>query len=140
MAKIPIFLVSPIVLLLAYVYVIIPESDKVYDLYFFGFTDRDGIFRRQLVSKQAYVDYLGWRIVMILFHFTILSYLYRYRRQCRLYCFLWLGFLLDYIAIYNQPVFYYDLGIFLLPVSYSLIMGTVMTFTVILTITRQWKK
>ncbi len=91
------------------------------------------------VSKQTYVDYLAWRIVIVIVHFIIYSYAKKHRSQIRVFLLLWLGFIADYIIIYNQPVFYHDLGLFLLPVSYSLFMGMMMFFTIILTIINKWK-
>lgn len=130
------------VFILVYFYLFIPESDQVFDLYFCDIVRRDGTNYRMLVSKQTYVDYLAWRIVIVIMHFIILSYARksrRYVKQIKLFTILWLGFIADYIIIYNQPVFYHDLGCILLPVSYSLFMGLMMFFTIILTITNKWK-
>lgn len=82
------------------------------------------------LSIESHVYYMCERLRYIVFAWIILELSDKYRKELALFFWLNVGFFLDYVLYYNGTLFY----IVWLPVSYSLIMGVIMTLTIIKTI------
>lgn len=107
---------------ITWLYLLFPESSTLYRCY---------PFNKQEITKQAYIEYASWRVFMcILFYqLWILSIKYApvHAHAFKIIFYLWIGFFIDYILFYNQPV----TKLKGLPISYALIMGLVFFFTMI---------
>lgn len=111
--EIKILIISIIVFLLNYVYLLWPESTETFSYF---------KYNSQLLTKQAYVDYLCRIVQMIVIYYTLSSYIPKYRESLFLIGVLWLGYLIDYKLTYNQPWGWYGI----IPLSYAFFMGIAM--------------
>jgi hypothetical protein len=60
-------------------------------------------FHSQGLTRQTYVDYLGSRFSMSCLFWTLFIYSPRYKGQLFLFWLLSVGYLVDYLLIYNDP-------------------------------------
>lgn len=100
----------------------------IYTLFPRGRFVRPFLLSNQEISLQTHADYIGSRIAFVLLLVLVYSY-----HQCWIWLIaivLFIGWLVDYLITYNDPVLYVDLyglhdtmpnGIFV-PVSYMLLM------------------
>jgi len=86
-------------------------------------------YRTLEVTAQFYYDYLLVRVMYVVFAYLLYEAFPTF--QMRIVFFLFIGYVVDYILIYNDPYFYLSGGTlhktrpegFCIPVSYSLFMG-----------------
>lgn len=92
------------------------------------------------VSAQFYYDYLLVRVMYVMFAYLLYE---AYNTvQMKAVFFLFIGYLIDYILIYNDPYGYFKSGIFSgskpdgfsIPISYSLLMGLTLIILCILSL------
>lgn len=120
---------------LIWAYLILPSSDTLYSFF---------PFHTQLLSKQAYIDYLAWRallaLIFVMFWYLADKHNSPYRHEYFITMLLWIGFMIDYMLIYNDPGLYftwtgftnrYPSGELFIPIGYPLIMGMVIFVLVI---------
>lgn len=108
--EIKILVISIIVFLLNYAYLLWPLSSQLHPYF---------KFNSQLITTQAHVDYICRIIQMILIYYTLANYIPKYRETLFLVSLLWIGYLIDYLLTYNQPLGWYGI----IPISYAFFMG-----------------
>ena len=86
------------------------------------------LFRSDIeLSLESHVYYLCERLRMVIFFYIVLYLSQHYHKELTLFFWLSVGYLVDYLVWYNGHLFYAGP----VPVSYTLIMGAVMSLTII---------
>lgn len=107
---------------IGFMYLLLPYTNQLKHLI---------IFKPEIeLSLESHVYYMCERLRMIIFFYIVWCFSDHYHKELRLFFFLSVGYFIDYMLYYNGNLFY--VGI--IPVSYTLIMGVIMTVTVIKTI------
>jgi hypothetical protein len=75
-------------------------------------------FDKQVINVQAYIDYIGTRLCVILLIFA----LWQYNEQMFWFFILAIGYLIDYLLIYNNPFAHIYIFDFRTPLSYTMFM------------------
>ncbi len=88
-------------------------------------------FRKDIeLSLESHVYYMCERVRMCVFFFLVCRVSEHYTKELTLFFWLSIGYLIDYALFYNGTLF----NVWIIPVSYTLIMGAVMGVTIIKTI------
>lgn len=104
---------------IGYIYLLLPYTNNPIHLI---------PFRSDIeLSLESHVYYMCERVRMIVFFYIVWYCSEHYSKELRTFFFLSVGYFVDYVLFYNGTLFY----IWMIPISYTLIMGVVMTFTVI---------
>ena len=104
---------------IGYIYLLLPDTNQLRVLI---------PFRPDIqLSIESHVYYMCERLRYVIFAWIIWQAYDKYERELQLFFWLNVGFFFDYVLYYNGTFFH----IGFLPVSYSLIMGVVMTLTII---------
>lgn len=107
---------------IGYIYLLLPYTNQLRHLI---------PFRPEIeLSLESHIYYLCERVRMVIFFYIVWLISEHYHKQLALFFWLAVVYLIDYILLYNGSLFY----IGAIPVSYTLVMAIVMTFTVIKTI------
>lgn len=107
---------------MGYIYLLLPYTNQLKHLI---------PFRKDIeLSLESHIYYMCERLRMIIFFYIVWYCSDHYQKELRLFFFLSIGFLIDYLLFYNGHLFYAGI----IPVSYTLIMGVIMALTVIKTI------
>ena len=107
---------------IGYLYLLLPYTNQLKHLI---------PFRNDIeLSLESHVYYLCERLRVIIFFYIVWECSEHYKNELRLFFLLSVGYLIDYALYYNGSFFYAGM----VPVSYTLTMGLVMTFVVIKTI------
>lgn len=84
----------------------------------------------QLITHQTYIDYLARHIELIIA--SCLFYSFTQNLTVKIFTWLFVGYLIDYILTYNQPIGHF----YFLPLSYGLYMAITMVLLTIREIIR----
>ena len=76
-------------------------------------------FNGQLITHQTYVDYLSRHIEIIIPIWLVSRLESKFKKTLIIYKWLFVGYLVDYILTYNQPVAWF----YFVPLSYGLYMA-----------------
>ncbi len=107
---------------IGYIYLLLPDTNVMRKLI---------PFRPDIqLSIESHVYYMCERLRYVIFAWIIWMACDDYQNELKLFFWLNVGFFFDYVLYYNGTFFH----IGFLPVSYSLIMGVIMTLTIIKTI------
>jgi len=107
---------------IGYIYLLLPNTNVLRDLI---------PFRPDIqLSIESHVYYMCERLRYILFAWIILETSAYYKPELKLFFWLNVGFFVDYVLYYNGTIF----SIGFMPVSYALIMGIIMTLTIVKTL------
>jgi hypothetical protein len=103
------------------VYLLEDDTNKVHSMY--------PLFN-QLITHQTYIDYLARHIELIIASW--LFYSFTNNLTVKIFIWLFIGYLIDYILTYNQPIGHF----YFLPLSYGLYMAITMVLLTIREIIR----
>ena len=111
-------------------YQILPESDVLYRPFLMLIPTREGGYYDQEISAQAYLDYMATRVSLVCFYHAF--FLQSREKLVCVFTAVYVGYLIDYVIHYNQPFFYYRVGLWQIPIMYSWIMFFFMIFVMIM--------
>lgn len=94
---------------------------------FFHINNEDGG-----IKWDGYADYLFWRIIVLILIGIITIQTPKYREYLFTFWCLWIGYLIDYLLVFNQPFGWWHF----IPLSYSLFAGISMIALTFF----QWKR
>ena len=104
---------------IGYIYLLLPDTNQLRHLI---------PFRPDIqLSIESHVYYMCERLRYVIFAWIIWQAFDKHERELQLFFWLNVGFFFDYVLYYNGTFFH--IGV--IPFSYSLIMGVVMTLTII---------
>lgn len=101
---------------LQYAYLLIPYGDDLHQPFpLFKFS--------RGITWQCYYDYLFKETSYLIPIYVLGNYLPEMKSSMRVFFWLWVGFIIEYCLVYNQPF----LWISFIPISYSLFAGLAMS-------------
>lgn len=88
------------------------------------------LFDDQKISFQAWVDYAATRAAVCVFLWVIRAAYPEYRAELSVFFWAFVGYLVDYFLIYNDPFAQANLMGLNVPISYTLFMLSALIFVV----------